>query len=301
MISSIKRLANRCLRRAMEGDHKNDRHGLSIIGQFLYKVAWHIQRHSYEIRQGWQLSQRPRVSAPGWKIATQGKIVYDFGANRGNNIPYYIRQGFRVVAVEANPKLASLIEEKYRHDDRVIVVNACLVEEQSEGQMKFFVHKSLDVLSTSSAVGLNTEDYEEIEVIKVTPKYLFDKFGGPFYVKIDIEGLDGPISLATLKAAAGLAYISVEVHSIVPFCNLVAYGFSEFKIIEGASVGSGYYDICPTGSAAGYKFSLHDAGPFGEDIPGDWMNADETFAYLARQGTGWKDIHARRREAIAQT
>jgi len=41
------------------------------------------------------------------------KVIYDFGANRGDNIPYYLMKSDRVVAIEANPVLCNIIRERF--------------------------------------------------------------------------------------------------------------------------------------------------------------------------------------------
>jgi hypothetical protein len=38
----------------------------------------------------------------------------------------------------------------------------------------------------------------------------------------------------------------------------------------------------------------HSSGPFGDDIPGTWLDLDGVFEYLSVHGLGWKDIHAAR-------
>ena len=43
-----------------------------------------------------------------------------------------------------------------------------------------------------------------------------------------------------------------------------------------------------------YSFPDHSSGPFGDDLAGEWMSADEVFHYLSEYGLGWKDIHASR-------
>jgi hypothetical protein len=43
-----------------------------------------------------------------------------------------------------------------------------------------------------------------------------------------------------------------------------------------------------------YSFPYHSAGPFGEDIDGEWMSASYMIRLLAIVGLGWKDIHASR-------
>jgi predicted RNA methylase len=41
------------------------------------------------------------------------KIIYDFGANTGGSIPYYLKKADVVVAVEANPQLCAIMEDKF--------------------------------------------------------------------------------------------------------------------------------------------------------------------------------------------
>jgi hypothetical protein len=55
-----------------------------------------------------------------------------------------------------------------------------------------------------------------------------------------------------------------------------------------------YFELPATEQAPPMKFKKGDsAGPFGEDIPGEWVSADAIFVHLKRYGLGWKDIHAR--------
>ena len=41
------------------------------------------------------------------------KIIYDFGANNGDDIPYYLMKADEVIAVEANPKLCDVIKNRF--------------------------------------------------------------------------------------------------------------------------------------------------------------------------------------------
>jgi predicted RNA methylase len=40
-------------------------------------------------------------------------LIYDFGANVGSHLDYYLEKADRVVAVEANPALCRAIEERF--------------------------------------------------------------------------------------------------------------------------------------------------------------------------------------------
>ena len=44
------------------------------------------------------------------------KIIYDIGSNNGDDIPYYLLKSDLVIAIEANPKLCNLIEEKFKNE-----------------------------------------------------------------------------------------------------------------------------------------------------------------------------------------
>ena len=40
-------------------------------------------------------------------------VIYDFGANNGDDLPYYLLSADKVVAVEANPELCSLMQKRF--------------------------------------------------------------------------------------------------------------------------------------------------------------------------------------------
>ena len=90
-------------------------------------------------------------------------------------------------------------------------------------------------------------------------------------------------------------FISAESHSIDVFATLVALGkYNSFKLVDGGTVSSRYqdYDIFTTDGSVKYSFPPHSAGPFGNDISGQWMTSENFFRVLAFSGLGWKDIHA---------
>ena len=44
------------------------------------------------------------------------RIIYDIGANNGDNIEYYLKKSDLVVAIEANPVLCQLITNRFSSD-----------------------------------------------------------------------------------------------------------------------------------------------------------------------------------------
>ena len=232
------------------------------------------------------------------------KIIYDFGANNGDDIPYYLLKADVVVAVEANPALCQLIHERFLpqiKQGRVIIEN-CVITSQNNGvDVDFYIHKKSHVLSQFPKPNLKQIDnFEKVSLPSKTVKRIISDHGNPFYIKIDIEHYDSEILRALWHENIFPPYISAESHSIEVFSLLVSMGYSGFKLVDGATVSKSYSNReikCAQGTLV-YSFPHHAAGPFGNDVDGEWMTADSFFHLLALEGLGWKDIHASRVEEV---
>ena len=78
------------------------------------------------------------------------KIIYDFGANNGDNIPYYLLKSDLVIAVEANPELCKLIKNRFNKEienKKLVVENCILISKTSFPTNKFYLHKERSLLS----------------------------------------------------------------------------------------------------------------------------------------------------------
>ena len=224
---------------------------------------------------------------------TGTKIVYDFGANNGDNIPYYLLRFDKVVAVEANQELAKQISERF--SDHVIsgrvTVENCIVSD-APGFLNFYLHKTNNVLSQLPKPK-DIENFTEIQIESKTPSSIIKKHGDPEYIKIDVEHTDSKILKNLFANNIFPKYISAESHDILIFSLLVSSEkYSFYKILDGQSIHDVYKDKNINGK--NYTFPFHSAGPMFEDIESIELNSEELFYELARQGLGWKDIHAKR-------
>ena len=73
------------------------------------------------------------------------KIIYDFGACRGENIDYYLLKSNLVVAFEANPNNCKYIQEKFKQailDKKLFLENCIVGEEDNLNDQKFYIHKN---------------------------------------------------------------------------------------------------------------------------------------------------------------
>lgn len=235
---------------------------------------------------------------------TDARTIFDFGANNGDDIPYYLQKAERVVAVEANPVLADQIRRRFSDaiaSGRLAVEGCALTVEASAEAVPFYVHKGNHVLSQFPAPPPNkAEQFDRISVPAVNVVELVRRHGAPHYIKIDIEHYDQAILRALFANGIRPPYISAESHSIEVFALLVALGgYEAFKLVDGRSVPRRYKNalVRTESGETRYDFPEHSAGPFGADVAGPWMTRDNFFRVLAFAGLGWRDIHASRVDA----
>jgi FkbM family methyltransferase len=222
--------------------------------------------------------------------------VYDLGANNGDDSDYYLKKGLRVVAVEANPILAQKLTRRFSGaigEGRLTVLNFAMTNDNCD-EIEFFINESDD--KRSSVIRFAGARSVRVKARRLSE--LVREHGKPYYVKIDLEGSDVAVLRDLFGAGYRPPFISAEAYSIDILCHLVAAGYAKFKITEGRFVHCPYYRR-PLQNAEGNLFEHHfpmssSSGPFGHDIPGDWLSVDEAFQYLATFGLGWKDIHAMR-------
>ena len=226
--------------------------------------------------------------------------IYDFGSNNGDDIPYYLLKADKVVAVEANPSLAEIIAQRFSKEiseGRVIVENVAVTEFESREPIRFFVHLKNHVLSTTIDPGpVNAEEFEVVLVESKAAHTLVAEHGHPFYIKIDLEGLDSDILRSLFRHSIFPHYISAEGHdpAILGLIHGLG-GYQRFKVVEGQDVGRKLSRMMISTKdleKVSYHFPKHAAGPFGNDIDGPWFDAGQLFEFLRFRGLGWYDIHA---------
>ena len=263
----------------------------------------------------------------------QNDLVIDLGMHDGADTAFYLRKGFRVVAVEANPLLAAAGEERFRSEiaaGRLRIVNKAIAA--APGRVSLYVNENSLWSSLSKD---RIDEYQlrfgvssaAIEVEAITCDQLLRETGTPYYLKIDIEGLD-TTALASLRALDERpSFVSFEaerrdMQTVREETNLlVSLGYDRFKIVPQHLVYRQKEPDPPREGGEGGR-PLHDSsGLFGRDLPGRWLTASEAIdayrrpllnhyltgsdsvlkskwlrACLKRVGFrgGWYDTHAKR-------
>lgn len=234
-------------------------------------------------------------------------LVYDIGANNGDDTDFYLAKGFRVVAVDADPALCARVAERFAGaitDGRLTLINAGVAPVR--GRLTFYVNEVHDEWSSfDREIASRGHPVREVIVPTVTPDDLLDAFGVPRYLKIDIEGYDAVMVRAAAANPVKPTFLSFENGALDLFEALVAAGYDSFQIVNQAHVTEAR---CPVPAREGltveHCFPRGSSGPFGRDLPEKaWLGVPamrqvltDHLARVAQRPdseTGeWFDLHA---------
>src|SRR5690349_19203406 len=123
----------------------------------------------------------------------EGDLIYDVGMNDGTDSAYYLRRGFKVVAVEANPLLVEEARQRFDAEvaeERFEAVNVGIAD--SEGEADFWVCDDWTAWSSfdREVAARNGNRHHSIRVKLQLMADVFREHGMPTYCKVDIEGHD---------------------------------------------------------------------------------------------------------------
>jgi FkbM family methyltransferase len=164
------------------------------------------------------------------------KLIYDVGMHNGDDTAYYLRRGFRVVAIEPNPALVATASERFRREieaGELKILNVGVAAEDRE--LPFWVCLTDSRLSSLYHDASLDDRYpvEEIRVPCRTFRPILDEFGVPFYLKVDIQGNDS-LCVEALDPGDVPKFLSIEFALWdAPLMALMrARGFNRFKYIS---------------------------------------------------------------------
>ena len=254
-------------------------------------------------------------------------FVVNIGAHDGGDTREYLDQGFRVVAIEADPVKADALRRRFSQEigDGRVAVEAVGVGDVY-GSLPFY--RALELGSSSfDANFANSTNAVEVEIKPLAE--VIRPYGRPHLIKCDIEGLDYK-ALSTLTPEVMPDYISAELSGQPELLDLfLRFGFRRFKLIA---------QVCQTDSEEIYphevgwrllrrlsravpgvrgairalpqnwrpktewdqEANIYLSGPWGENASGPWLSESQARAKLKRileyadKGRAWFDLHGAR-------
>jgi FkbM family methyltransferase len=240
-------------------------------------------------------------------------LIFDLGFHNGDDTDFYLKKGFNVIALEANPYLVKEGEKRFKKEiknKKLTLINKAISDKK--GIQKFYIHPKKSDWSSCYQTMAESDGTKSkiVSVNNISFKDLCKKFNTPLYAKVDIEGCDTIVAKQLYDLKEKPQYISFETskkdyHGI--FSWLYCSGYKKFQLVNQMN------NINRTtndsqreyeGEKINYKFSKFSSGFFGKDLPdGKWISFDEVLTRYIKYkelkiidnqelGLGWLDIHA---------
>jgi len=233
-----------------------------------------------------------------------GKLIFDIGMSEGDDTSFYLRKGFRVVGVEADPTLRQHLQDRFQHeiaDGRLAVVNRAAGARAGE-QIAFY--SDLREQGHSSVVHQGDPSGVERHTVLTTDwSELVAAHAVPYYLKIDIEGGEPEFLSGMLGSSLYPHYISAEIQTFRPIELFRQMGYERFRIINQVKVNQFPIPNPPLeGNLLPAPESHRWSGLFGRELPGKQWFSFEEITEIHRMlhqlwtyetvTVGWLDCHA---------
>ena len=221
-------------------------------------------------------------------------LIFDIGCNNGDDTDFYLKKGFRVVAMDADQSLCEQVSKRFAAD---IASGRCEVIFGAAGEktgdiIDFYICDRPDWNTCDPAFVERNEKagatFRSVSVPTINVAELMETRGTPYYLKIDIEGADA-VPLRTLVGRAVIpTYVSIEIAQ-----HDLSEGLEQIRLI--ASLGYTQFNFFNQGMRRSLKapsparegrYVPFDGGAvttglFGKELGGRWMDlsaAEERFA-----------------------
>lgn len=164
------------------------------------------------------------------------QLIYDVGMNNGDDTAFYLHCGYNVLAIEANPEMCQQAATRFSNDikaGKLLILNVAVSDAASN--LPFWICQNHPEWSSfdRSVASRNGADHHSIFVESRRFSEILDEFGVPFYIKIDIEGMDWAC-VESLRGRELPRYMSIEQSPyVVNRMDLLReIGFEGFKCIS---------------------------------------------------------------------
>ena len=208
--------------------------------------------------------------------------IYDIGANKGQNIEYFLSNSKKVIAVEPINELCLQIEKNFQisiENDELIVLNFAVVNDENTTSTDFYLNTDKSMHSSL----LKHDNFKKVNVSATTLNKLFNLYGNPDCIKIDIEGYD--LELLKYMASSNILpnYLSVEIQNkkTLDFV-LNNFSYKYFNFVLGHRISEDYKHL---------NLKTHSSGPLGNDLKFKWVTKRLIKYYFMISRYGWIDLH----------
>ena len=205
----------------------------------------------------------------------RGELVFDVGAHVGDRVASFRRLGARVVAVEPQPALVTVLRLIYgRKSD--VKIEAVAVGRDS-GTTALMINRDNPTVSTASrdfvgaahgALGWEAQRWTKtVNVPLTTLDALIARHGTPAFIKIDVEGFEAEALAGLTKPVKALSFEFTTIQRDVALACIercVALGLTRFNAALGESQTLQHADWLDGGTIARWLRELPHAANSGD-------------------------------------
>ncbi len=234
----------------------------------------------------------------------KNKLVYDVGVGDAQDTLFFLKKGYKVVAIDANPTIIEntrKVFSKFITNKQLILLHLA-VSNSDKKKVNFYLSEKLEWSSLRKSIA----DRETISKNKTVVQQkklssVMKKYGVPYYCKIDVEGADLRC-LQSLKEIKKLpAFISAESEcvaqneylsdkqALLVLETLFDLGYKKFKLVNQNSFSvlqpnKHFYESSSFITNIKKMFRLYDHETFvlvpkekndfcfGDDLMGEWCD-----------------------------
>jgi FkbM family methyltransferase len=199
--------------------------------------------------------------------AVNSNLIFDVGLNIGQDTGFYLSQGYRVLAIEADPTLAEAAQNKFDREiqeGRLEILNVGIAEK--DGLADFWICDGKPQFNSFHRQIAARDSYAHhcIHVPVMRFERVIERYGAPYFLKVDIEGND-MLCLDGLTPSTLPAYLSIESEcpldgntasvedGLRTLRKLESLGYRQFKLID-------QYTFCALQLPAAFHYRLDSLG-----------------------------------------
>jgi FkbM family methyltransferase len=226
-------------------------------------------------------------------------LIFDVGCNNGDDTDFYLRKGFRVVAIDADQTLCEQVSKRFAAEvasGRCEVIFGA-VGEKTGDTVEFYLCDRADwntcdpyFVERNEKAGVK---FRTVSVPTINVADLMKTRGTPYYLKIDIEGADA-VPLKTMVGRQVVpSYVSIEIaqhdfsEGLEQIQLLKSLGYTQFNFFNQGMRRSIKAPASPLeGSYVPFDGDAVTTGLFGKELGGKWMDvaaAEKRFAGIYRR------------------
>lgn len=215
------------------------------------------------------------------------RLIYDIGMHRGEDTAYYLKRGFRVVGIEADPVHAAFCRSLFADaiaQERLVILEGAIAEGTGP-RVVFFKNTDNSHWGTVNFAWVERNrargtHHEPIQVPRIDLRACLAHQGVPYFMKIDVEGAD-LLCLSSLQGSAVMpAYVSLE-SDMKSFGRLQEeihlleqLGYNAFRAVQQSNLPARTRDL-PLPGHITHTFEYGCSGPLPEEFPFAWQDARE--------------------------